>query len=62
MNLTAPRTQNARPYINHVGVCMAEVFPAIVAFNEGRDEASRLYLENRLAELEHACTLARRVL
>lgn len=62
MNLTAPAKPDARPYVNHVGVAMSEVFPAIVAWNEGRDELARLTLESRLAELEHACQMARRVL
>jgi hypothetical protein len=62
MNLTAPAKPDARPFVNHVGVAMSEVFPAIVAFNEARDDLTRLTLESRLAELQHACEMARRAL
>lgn len=64
MNLTAtPKRTDAKPYINHVGVAMAEVFPAIVAYNESDGDLEKaLYLEGRLADLEHACKIARGVL
>jgi len=66
MNLTAPvkpPRKDPGPYVNHVGMAIAEVFPAIVAYNEsGQDFDKALILDSRLAELEHACQMARRVL
>lgn len=62
MNLTALPKVNARPHLDHVADRMAEVLPAVLAYRETTDETARLYLEARLAELQHACELARRAL
>lgn len=62
MNVTAPRRPNARPHLNHLADRMAEVLPAIIAYRETSDGQSRLYLESRIGELEHACRMARKAL
>ena len=63
MTLTAVQTKPAaRPYVDHVAACMAEVLPAVMAWRESDQEGPRFTLESRLAELEHACQIARRAL
>jgi hypothetical protein len=62
MNVTAPAKTNARPYLDHLADRMAEVLPAIIAYRETSDGESRLHLESRIGELQHACELARRAL
>lgn len=63
MTLTAVQTKPAaRPYVDHVAVCISEVLPAVMAWQESDEETHRYALESRLSELEHACQMARRVL
>jgi hypothetical protein len=63
MTLTALQTKpQAKPYVDHVAACMAEVLPAVVAWRESDEETPRFTLESRLAELQHACEMARRAL
>ena len=63
MTLTAIQTKpQARPYVDHVAERMAEVLPAVMAWRASDEETARFVLESRLADLQHACEMARRAL
>lgn len=58
----AVRKRNAAPALNYVADRCCEVLPTILAWNESESERHRLFLDSRLAELEHAARLAREAL
>ena len=63
MTVTAIQAKpKARPYVDHVAACMSEVLPAVMAWQESNEEVDRFTLDSRLADLEHACRIARSVL
>ena len=62
MTLTVTETrQDPKPYLEHVAVRIAEVLPAVLTYDR-KDLQARLALDDRLADLEHACRIARETL
>ena len=63
MPLTAIQTKpQAGPSVEHVAACISEVLPAVMAWRGSDEETDRYALESRLADLQHACEMARRAL
>ena len=58
----AVRKRDAAPALNLVADRCCEVLPSVIAWKGSEDETYRLYLDSRLAELEHAARLAREAL
>lgn len=61
INVTTPveRRVSIRRHVDYVGDRIAEVMPAVFAWQDGGSELDELTLDARLAELEHAVRLTR---